>query len=79
MEENVSKAFDAAQDAAKQLLIVAAGIVALTITFFDDFGSHAPYSGKVILAVAWVVYSVSIICGIFSVLFRTLIFAAFGT
>jgi hypothetical protein len=64
MDENVSKAFDAAQDASKQLLTVAAGIVVLTITFFDDFGNHAPFPAKVLLGIAWVAYSISILCGI---------------
>jgi hypothetical protein len=64
MDEHVSKAFDTAQDASKQLLTVAAGIVVLTITFFEDFGKHAPFSAKVLLLIAWIVYSISILCGI---------------
>lgn len=66
MDEHVSKAFDTAQDSSKQLLTVAAGIVVLTITFFEDFGKHAPLSAKVLLAAAWVAYSISILCGIFT-------------
>jgi len=66
MDEHVSKAFDTAQDASKQLLTVAAGIVVLTITFFENFGKHAPFSAKVLLAVAWIAYSISILCGIFT-------------
>jgi hypothetical protein len=66
MDEHVSKAFDTAQDSSKQLLTVAAGIVVLTITFFEDFGKHAPFSAKVLLAASWVAYSISILCGIFT-------------
>jgi hypothetical protein len=66
MDENVSKAFDIAQDASKQLLTVSAGIVVLTITFFADFGNHAPFSAKVLLGIAWVAYSISILLGIFT-------------
>jgi hypothetical protein len=66
MDEHVSKAFDIAQDSSKQLLTVAAGIVVLTITFFEDFGKHAPFSAKILLAVAWTVYCISILCGIFT-------------
>jgi hypothetical protein len=64
MDDHVSKAFDAAGDTSKQLLTVAAGIVVLTITFFADFGKHAPFTAKVLLAVAWLLYTVSIVGGI---------------
>lgn len=64
MDEHVSKAFDAAQDASKQLLTVAAGIVVLTITFFADFGKYAPFAAKVLLGVAWLLYAISIVGGI---------------
>jgi len=66
MDEHVSKAFDTAQDASKQLLTVATGIVIITITFFEDFGQHAPFSAKVLLAISWISYSISILCGIFT-------------
>lgn len=66
MDGHVSKAFDIAQDASKQMLTVAAGIVVLTITFFDDFGKHAPFSAKMLLAIAWIAYSLSIVFGIFT-------------
>jgi hypothetical protein len=64
MDANISKAFDVAQDISKQLLTLAAGIVVLTITFFSDFGKHAPSVAKDLLFVAWVIYTISLMCGI---------------
>jgi hypothetical protein len=65
LADNVSKAFDLAQDASKQVLTISAGIVVLTITFFDDFGAHAPHAPKILMAVGWVIYLISMIAGIF--------------
>src|SRR5258708_39733019 len=64
MEAKISKAFDTAQDVSKQLLTLAAGIVVVTITFFSDFGKHAPSAAKELLFVAWLLYTISIIGGI---------------
>jgi hypothetical protein len=64
MDDNISKAFDTAQDVSKQLLTLAAGIVVLTITFFSDFGKHAPSSAKDLFFVAWLLYTISLIGGI---------------
>jgi hypothetical protein len=62
--DRICKAFDLAQDGAKQLLTISAGIVVVTITFFNDFGSHADLAAKILMVIAWVLYLLSIIAGI---------------
>jgi hypothetical protein len=66
MNDNVGKAFDLAQDSSKQLLTLASGIVVVTITFFDDFGRHAPFLAKVMLGIGWLGYLISVLAGIFT-------------
>lgn len=63
--ERVAKAFDLAQDGSKQLLTLSAGIVVVTITFFSDFGSHATLVAKILMAIAWFCYLISVTAGIF--------------
>jgi hypothetical protein len=46
MDERVKKAFDFAADLAKQLITLATGLIALTITFSKDFIQHAPAASQ---------------------------------
>jgi len=62
--DRICKAFDLAQDGAKQLLVISAGIIVVTITFFNDFGDHAAFAAKILMVIAWVLYLLSIIAGI---------------
>ena len=62
--DRISKAFDLAQDGAKQLLTISAGIIVVTITFFSDFGAHASLTAKILMVIAWGLYLVSIIAGV---------------
>lgn len=58
------KAFDYAQDSAKQMLTLSVGILALTITFFKEFAGGGSAGSKTLLAVSWVFFLASIIAGI---------------
>jgi hypothetical protein len=60
------KAFDFAQDATKQLLALATGIIAVSITFFKDFATHAPGYARTLFAWSWVVYLVSVVAGVWT-------------
>ncbi len=60
------KAFDFAQDGTKQLLALATGIIAVTITFFKDFATHAPGYARTLFAWSWVVYLVSVVAGVWT-------------
>lgn len=62
--DRICKAFDLAQDGAKQLLTISAGIIVITITFFSDFGAHAMFAAKILMVIAWGLYLISIVAGI---------------
>jgi hypothetical protein len=71
MDEQTKKAFDFASDVTKQLIALATGVVALTISFLKDFASSAPYGLKMCLAVGWFFFLVSIILGLWTMLALT--------
>ena len=68
LDNNIEKAFDFAQDVTKQLITLATGVIALTLTFLTDVVKTAPAGTVVWLHVAWVVYLVSIVFGIVTLL-----------
>jgi hypothetical protein len=68
MDKNIEKAFDFAQDTTKQLITLATGVIALTITFLSDVIKTAPASSVTWLHSAWVLYLVSIVFGILTLL-----------
>lgn len=72
MEEQVKKAFDFAADLVKQLISLATGIIALTITFSKDFlqSKSAPIARNFAM-VAWSAFVVSIFCGIWALMSLT--------
>ena len=63
MDESRLKAFDFAQEVAKQLISLATAIVALTITFLHDI-VHPGVNGEGWLEAAWVLYVVSVPLGV---------------
>jgi hypothetical protein len=72
MEEQVKKAFDFAADLVKQLISLATGIIALTITFSKDFlqSTSAP-SARPFAMIAWSFFVMSILCGIWALMSLT--------
>lgn len=72
MTELLEKAFDLAADSTKQLITLATGVAALTITFLKDvLLGTVPADARTALHVAWVLYFVSIIFGVFALLALT--------
>jgi hypothetical protein len=62
-DERVKKAFDAVSDLAKQLITLATGVIAITISFAKDiFGGHT--GGNLLLEVSWLTYLVCIAAGV---------------
>jgi hypothetical protein len=57
------RAFDLVTEITKQVLTLATGIIAISITFVKDFATQASVTAKHILAWSWVIYGVSIIFG----------------
>jgi hypothetical protein len=71
MNERLKKAFDFAADSTKQLIGLSTGIVALTITFAKDIlGGLGPWL-RVTLAIAWLIYLLSILFGSWALLALT--------
>jgi len=71
MDKTIEKAFDFAQEATKQLIALATGVIALTITFLTDVVKTAPAGSVGYLHAAWVFYLVSIVFGIATLLMLT--------
>lgn len=71
MEPNIQKSFDFAADLIKQLIALATGIIAITVTFAKDIFTNAPDSTKGWLVAAWIVYFISIVMGIWSLMALT--------
>jgi hypothetical protein len=62
-DERVKKAVDAVSDLAKQLITLATGVVAITISFAKDiFGGHG--GGNALLVASWIGYLVCITAGV---------------
>jgi hypothetical protein len=60
----VSKSFDVAQEVVKQLIALATAVVTVTITFLTDVLGSAPSGAKILLGAAWLVYLLSILLGV---------------
>jgi hypothetical protein len=65
------KAFVFAQDATKQLITLATGTIALTITFVNDLAKAAPGWSLYVLALGWLSYLVSVVCGVMTLMLLT--------
>jgi hypothetical protein len=63
-DERTKKAFDFAADTTKQLITLAVGIIALTITFSKDFVRAVPEDVRIFAMLAWGAYGFSIVAGI---------------
>jgi ketosteroid isomerase-like protein len=70
-EEPAKKAFDFASETTKQLITLSTAIIALTITFAKDILLSVPYSGKVLLMVAWGTYVLSLLFGLLTLMALT--------
>jgi hypothetical protein len=68
LDPGVEKAFDFAQDLTKQLIALCTAVIALTITFLTDVLQTAPESAVRFLQAAWVLYLVSILFGILTLM-----------
>jgi uncharacterized membrane protein YbjE (DUF340 family) len=71
LDAKTEKAFEFASEVSKQVLALASGIIALTITFSKDFVAGVSPEARKILALAWVFYIVSILFGILTLMALT--------
>jgi len=71
MDDRIKKAFDFASDSTKQLITLSTAIVTLTITFAHNILGDVNGNGKTLLSIAWIIYLISIICGVWTLLALT--------
>lgn len=71
VDEDSRKAFDFASDASKQLITLATGILALTITFIKDIAGGVSGSIRGLLVWSWVAYLGSVLFGVWTLLALT--------
>jgi hypothetical protein len=71
MDDRIKTAFASAQEATKQILLLATGVTTLTITFFDKFATSANDWSRGLMAVAWVLYLISVGGGVWTLLALT--------
>lgn len=64
LDNQKEKAFDFCADSAKQLITLATGVIALTITFAKDFVVNVPAGDKTWAYCAWGTYMLSVLFGI---------------
>ena len=64
MQEYQKKAFDFAADLTKQLITLATGIIALTVTFSKDIFGGANSRYMWLLVLTWIVYLISVFFGL---------------
>lgn len=64
MSSGVTRAFDYAQDVSKQLITLATGIVALTVTFIHELAASASNTAIRFVEASWLCYIVSIVFGV---------------
>ena len=71
MDERTEKAFDFAQDTTKELIALATGVVALSVTFLHDIAAGATLEAKIVMAASWFLYIVSILFGVMTLMALT--------
>ena len=65
---NRTKSFDYAQEATKQVLTLATGVVTITLTFLKDIAKEAPSDARTVLYIGWILFGLSILAGIATLL-----------
>jgi len=68
MGKAIEKAFDFAQEATKQLIALATGVIALTVTFLTNVVKTAPAGSVGFLQASWVLFLLSIVFGVATLL-----------
>lgn len=73
MSEKQQKAFDFAQEVSNQLITLATGIIAITITFLSDILKEKAVSDcdKQYLVLGWIILSISVAFGVLTLMALT--------
>lgn len=70
LDDRAKASFDFAQESTKQIITLATGIIALTITFQKDFlsSSSIPAEAKFYAPLSWLFFLLSVIFGLWTLL-----------
>jgi len=71
MDEQLKKAFDFAQEVAKQLITLSTAVIAITLTYSKDFADHASGNTRQLVVFSWYFFLVSILFGLWTLMALT--------
>lgn len=71
MNDQINKAFDFAQEIAKQLISLATAVITVTLTFSHDFATHATGWIRELVPCSWGLLLFSIVAGIWTLMALT--------
>lgn len=71
MDDRAGKALDFASDSCKQLITLATGIIALSVTFTKDFVGEVSGGARSLLVLSWLAFLVSVVFGVWLLLALT--------
>lgn len=71
MDEQRKKAFDFAQDVAKQLITLATAVITITLTYNKDFAKHATEGNRQLVVFSLYLFLVSILFGLWTLMALT--------
>ncbi len=71
MDARLEKAFDFAVEVTKLLISLSTGIIAISITFSKDIIKITPAGSNCLLFASWIIYVISIGCGLTAILSMT--------
>jgi len=69
--ERSTRALDYAQESVKQILGLSTGVLALTLTFFEDFAGAHSGAARSCIVISWIFFLIAIISGLLTLLAMT--------
>ena len=71
MDDRLKAAFAFAQETTKQLIGLATGVIALTVTFSKDIATSVGTPARIFLMLSWIAFLLSVLCGVWTMLALT--------
>ena len=71
MDEQRKKAFEFAQEVAKQLITLATAVIAITLTYSKDFATHATGNTRHLVTFSWYFLLISVLFGLWTLMALT--------
>jgi hypothetical protein len=71
LDDRTKTAFTFAQESTKQMITLATGVIALTITFSKDIAGSVDQSARAFMLLSWIAFLVSVVFGVWTMLALT--------